>query len=413
MIQRRRFLACLLALAMVGCGHGNLRSQTGFSPGPADATKIAIVFVPGFKGSVLKTEAEGKTVWLTGPAAFGGNRSLRLEGEPLYAQGVLRRVDLIPHVVGIDAYGAWLNALERQFRGKATLVPFAYDWRQDNVASAQALAATIEKLHAQGFKKIWLIAHSMGGLVASYYLRYGAQDLNGAVENWQGAKQVDRVVFAGTPFRGTVEMFVDMQVGITTFRNRALLDVGALNSFPSCYELLPFPGSENIFLGTDTLQNPSVFDAEVWQQQGWGIFKTPCVDAPDCQHRLQHAQNQLRNAHDFLARINASVTVNPPAALQILNIFGEAKGTPERVYWNKPTHFYFRQNQMPSNTLWSGRTIDDRGDGLISVRSAVLPEAFAKAGVATEIRVTRSHGDLFRGAALQRQIFEFLERQHE
>lgn len=379
------------------------------APKPQRGPKTALLFVPGFKGSVLKTQSTGETVWLPGLAAFGGDRSLRMEGEALAAGGVLRRIDLIPHVLGVDAYGAWLHTLEKHFEGRAALVPFSYDWRQDNAVSARQLAVKVEALQAQGFEKIWLIAHSMGGLVAGYYLRYGDQDPATAVENWQGAQRVERVVFAGTPFGGTVEMFVDMQIGITTLRNKKLLDAPALNSFPACYQLLPFPGENQIFLGEGPGESAGVFDAELWRQQGWGVFKAPCVDAADCQHRLQHLQAHLGKGQRFLALLNAPPLHSPPSHLRIFNIVGEGRGTPERVFWQTGRHFFFRQSQLPKHAPWLGRSINDPGDGLIALRAARLPEAFSKDVQSAEVRVSQGHGGLFQGRALQDRLFQFFE----
>lgn len=71
-----------------------------------------------------------------------------------------------------------------------TCFQFAYDWRRDLVESAQALDRFIKAKEVEVQQEIFkrfgakrstvkfdLVAHSMGSLVARYYLRYGAADL--------------------------------------------------------------------------------------------------------------------------------------------------------------------------------------------------------------------------------------------
>ena len=71
-----------------------------------------------------------------------------------------------------------------------TCFQFDYDWRRDIVESAQRLHAFVLKKRRYVQEEIRkrfivsdadvrfdLVAHSMGGLVARYYLRYGAADL--------------------------------------------------------------------------------------------------------------------------------------------------------------------------------------------------------------------------------------------
>ena len=57
---------------------------------------------------------------------------------------------------------------------------FPYDWRQDNVVIARKLDALIEQLrrdYGDPQLKVDLVAHSMGGLIARYYLQYGTTDV--------------------------------------------------------------------------------------------------------------------------------------------------------------------------------------------------------------------------------------------
>ena len=75
--------------------------------------------------------------------------------------------------------------------GPAGFVPFGYDWRQDIRVTAAQLAAFIDRLASEraGRLRVNLIGHSMGGLVALYFLRYGS-DVSAHAITWAGAKYI-------------------------------------------------------------------------------------------------------------------------------------------------------------------------------------------------------------------------------
>lgn len=72
----------------------------------------------------------------------------------------------------------------------------AVDFRDrfgDNVAHAAEIAAAAQALlEVTGAPRIDIVAHSMGGLATRHFLHFG-----------DGARHVRRVIFTGTPHRGT------------------------------------------------------------------------------------------------------------------------------------------------------------------------------------------------------------------
>ena len=167
---------------------------------------VATVFVPGFKGSFLADEHRER-VWLNPEAVLtSGDKSLALPFEgvsgdafgPLHPEGPVTR--LRAFVISKDIYLGFLEF------GRASLpgfMSFAYDWRQDIRETAAALCEAIDQLPAA---KVDVVAHSMGGLVAMHCLA-------------SGNRKIRRVVFAGTPFRGSALMFHDLLTGSSTGRN--------------------------------------------------------------------------------------------------------------------------------------------------------------------------------------------------
>ena len=214
-------------------------SCSSIAPVEVTHAKRAVIFIPGFKGSTLRDVETNKTIWITAYQALFGSSSLRYSNTKLVPDGVLNRVDIIPGIYSLNVYQTFLESLQKRLSPDTLLVPFSYDWREDNFQHVLKLADLVRDLKSQGIDDISIIAHSMGGLIAAYYLRYGNQAPELAKEDWQGAKDIRAVVIVATPFKGALLMFHDFLKGIKTLRNTSLLSAEALQSFPSCYQLLP------------------------------------------------------------------------------------------------------------------------------------------------------------------------------
>ena len=126
-----------------------------------------------------------------------------------------------------------VKALQDDGQAHSTIVPLSYDWRGDLMHAVRKLDETIRHLRTEGTTDIRIVAHSMGGMVAAYYLRYGAQEPDRARETWEGAGQVNRAVLAGVPFEGTMIAFRNSQYGVRIGLNRILLQPTAVSSFPA------------------------------------------------------------------------------------------------------------------------------------------------------------------------------------
>ena len=185
-------------------------------------TKVAIpdvvVLLPGITGSVLAKD--GKEVWAPTPGgalrallSLGRSLTKNLEvkdddwraadlGDGVEATRLVDAAHIIPGLWKIDVYSEIEDFLLAEFdltRG-VNYFPFPYDWRRDNRASAVRLA---EK--SRGWLAAWraksgnpsaqlvLVGHSMGGLVARYFVE--------ALGGWRDTKAV---VTFGTPFYGSL-----------------------------------------------------------------------------------------------------------------------------------------------------------------------------------------------------------------
>jgi hypothetical protein len=160
-------------------------------------------------------------------------------GDGVVATALFPDVHLIPGFWKIDGYSGVRAALSQKvpLRQGLNYIEFPYDWRRDNRVAARKLARL-----APGWLDQWrrssgnqdarlvLVGHSMGGLVARYFLE--------CLEGWQYAR---KLITFGTPYRGSLNALDFLSNGYKkTFAGFNLADLSVLmRSFTSVYQLLP------------------------------------------------------------------------------------------------------------------------------------------------------------------------------
>ncbi len=216
--------------------------------------KDVVVLIPGIGGSVLARG--GEEVWsLSAGAALRGVFSMGRSIDRLRLHGDDPDVDdlgdgvvatrLMPdfHVVPgldwkIDGYGHFARQLRERFgceQGK-NYFELPYDWRRDNRVAARLLARK-----AHGWLTTWrersgnddaqliLIGHSMGGIVARFYLEL--------LEGWRDTRTL---ITFGTPYSGSVNALEFLANGFRKGWGPFTVDLSkTLRSFTSVYQLLP------------------------------------------------------------------------------------------------------------------------------------------------------------------------------
>jgi pimeloyl-ACP methyl ester carboxylesterase len=208
-----------------------------------------VVCIPGITGSVLRKD--GKDVWnVSGGAVVSALRTfgrsihdLKLDQDPpdvddlgdgITAPEVIRDVHLLPGFWKIDGYTKMLRYIEDTFdvaHGR-NLFEFPYDWRRDNRVAARRLQRLGRDWldawrRASGARdaKLVLVGHSMGGLVARYFLE--------CLDGWRDTRTL---VTFGTPYRGSVNA-LDTLVNGKRIKFFDLTEVA--RSFTSIHQLLP------------------------------------------------------------------------------------------------------------------------------------------------------------------------------
>ena len=243
------------------------------------------ILVPGIMGSVL--ELDGEVIW-PGPV-----RSLILPYKKMkeLLHEDLIATDCIRSYFITDQYQQLIDDLQTcEFaETEKTLVVAAYDWRKDNAISAQTLAKHIDEavdLHG-GATEISIIGHSMGGLVARYYLE------SGHFNNRSGFKHVRRLITLGTPHRGAA-LALPLILGSEKrlFLNKEqVLEIASDVRYPAAYQLLPPQGEPFAWDGSggNQLNHLDIYDPAIADKLGL------------VQGNLQAAQ-QFHTALDFTKR---------------------------------------------------------------------------------------------------------------
>jgi pimeloyl-ACP methyl ester carboxylesterase len=355
-----------------------------------DPQRNPVIVIPGILGSKLVDDRDGRVVW----GAFAGGYSdpgkpegARLVSIPMSEGAALaERVDTVRPDGALDrlrvnfaglplelnAYVQILGTLgvggyRDEPLGLAgavdygddhyTCFQFDYDWRRDNIENAQRLHAFIlekrayvqSELRARyGMEnadvKFDIVAHSMGGLLTRYYLRYGDAEPPPAGETpvvtWAGAEHVERAILVGTPSAGSADSLLQLTKGIRFAFFLPRYEPAVLSTMPAIYQLLPRP-RHGAVVRAGTADRVDVLDPDVWEAMGWGlldpeqddVLRMLLPDEPDAARRRaiarDHVEQCLRRARRFFAALD--VPAAPPPGTDISLIAGDAVPTNARL----------------------------------------------------------------------------------
>jgi pimeloyl-ACP methyl ester carboxylesterase len=387
---RLSLLAVLCLVGLTGCSTfptspdlGNLYNQLAQQEDP---DRNPVIVIPGILGSRLEDSLTGEVVWgafgsgAVDPTSGDGARLLALPMTPdadlnklqdaVVQAGALDRVVLkffgIP--LELNAYYNILRSLgvggyrdqqlaeshavdygDRHF----TCFQFDYDWRRDLVESAQALDRFIKAKEVEVQQEIHkrygverspvkfdLVAHSMGSLVARYYLRYGAANLpaDGSLPpvTWEGAKHVDHLVVIGPPNAGSVETLITLTKGLNPSPLLSTYPAAVVGTMPSVYQLLPRSRHQPL-LDVDGQPVTDVFDPALWVKHGWGLadpsqdetlahLLPKIVDPAERRGiALEHLRKTLSRAKHLTAALD--VPAHPPDSTRLLLVAGDSMPT--------------------------------------------------------------------------------------
>ena len=299
-------LAALACIALGACAdqvRPDLARMYRAMSATADTTPVIVI--PGLFGSKLRHRTTGVEVWpgTWRQVVFGDYRHLALEFDPETLKVVPDDVEafgIAEQVLGRDFYGPIIETLS-SFAGYIRGTPgtpvspgerryylFPYDWRQDNILHARGLEELIDAIRRDYHNptlRVDIVAHSMGGLIARNYLRYGTADtLDGSEQlvTLYGTTRVRKLILLGTPNFGSVSSLHAFLTGEPIGLGRIAPEV--LATMPSGYQLFPHPLVPWLIDIDGNAMGDDLFDGATWRAYGWSVFDPAAIARAKAAH---------------------------------------------------------------------------------------------------------------------------------
>ncbi|MDD3885837.1 MAG: hypothetical protein PHI35_03080 [Victivallaceae bacterium] len=343
-----------------------------------------VVLIHGFLGSNLASSLDGSPVWgvfragrpaaaeirrLAWPMTTGvinaSSCDLSVEPASIMAEPTAEIAGLRFTLPGYDRALAMLEAMGYAGANKPlspqidhpTLFTFSYDWRGDIPGNARRLGEFLRAKRAEISRrnrttygvndyevKFDLVAHSMGGLIARYYLMYGEKDLpegdQPPVPDWSGADLVEKMIAVGTPNDGYLDTFVELNNGLSMSPGGPHYPAALLGTYPAIYQMLPGESGGEVVLQHNG-KPLDIFDFELWRRYRWGLA-SPAMDSdlavilPEIgspQIRRDIALDHLRLALERARRFRRAMAVDstPPDNVMLILFAGDAAATSHTV----------------------------------------------------------------------------------
>jgi pimeloyl-ACP methyl ester carboxylesterase len=214
---------------------------------------------------------------------------------------------------------------------------FPFDWRLATWDVVPRLRAFIdEKLAASPFRKVTLVGHSLGGVLALDYLI-------GEQTRAHAERHVQRLIALGSPFRGALPAAYILARGdepklkLIKSMNAQNDPLRMLRSFPSMYEILPAP--KDFYPDWNPTPDQNLWDASTWEHQGIPINR-------------EHLARALKH-HEAFAKADPQVPVECVVG----------------ALYETPTGLVGDLIRGAIQKMWEGPA---GGDGTVAIPSAML-----------------------------------------
>ena len=369
-----------------------------------------VIVIHGALGGRLSDSALPREVW-PGPLRrllFSDYASLELPIDPqtlIPAQSKLSVSGITDKAAGKDFYGRIMDVLEKA-GGYELAVPgqavrgtvkryyiFTYDWRQDNVRTVRRLDRFIEQIRADYGRpelKVDIVAHSMGGSITRYYVRYGTQDVlddnDFPVTNY-GGERVRRVILLGTPNLGSAKAIISLTKGFKI--GFGVIPVEVLATFPSTYQLLPHPITMWLVNQDGEQVERDLFDVDVWRSLRLGIFDPEVRERVISRHATReegiaylavlerYFAKHLERGRRFVWSLTVPV---PEARVRYVVFGGDCHLTPTRVLLEEDQgaprlRLYPDEVTDPRPGVDYERLMLEPGDGVVTKASLLARQA--------------------------------------
>lgn len=380
---------------------------------PPPPPRIPVIFIPGIGGSELKASQDiiwskddghggtysrgysaNEKIWVNQNEAANLGNDDYFDVLRLKTDGVTSEADLT--LTGdLTSFGyADIDSffVDMGYSKGTNYFVFPYDWRKDIRTTKDSLDALIESVKtASGQPQVNLVVHSMGGLVARYYISDATK-----------AAKVNKLIELGVPHLGSVDALKTLRYGSWLGYDFRLFRLGIppsqtkdnAQNLPSIFELIPSYKYYDFYNNIDT------------------ITPYPYKDDRDIDNNNEVDALNFTQTKTLLSNLGHNTTVFNigeqfhDALDPLLN---QTNGTKvyEIVGTSQPTLGQIHETwwiTWPVNLLNKTDELFINGDGTVPLYSASLKNDSLDISGATKIYYTeQEHGDLVNndGTAMQ------------
>lgn len=294
-----------------------------------------IVFIPGVMGSELKEGKlfGGSSRWFT----FNNKSVKRLKMEPGKKDNInpgkplAYGYQVFGNIVKENiVYARIIELLKNLNIEDYVFHPYGYDWRKDLWDTCLDLDALLKQFKND---EIYIVAHSMGGLLAHTYCQWASEK--------KVLPNIKRIITIGTPWNGSPDAFKVLKYGVEDkgrFFPNSTITRDISRTFPSSYQLLP--------------SSKYCLDNKYLMKEGKDLRWL------DCMNLIENLEGcTLKSIDSMNNKIHDSLILPWPDTIEHYNIIGV--------------------NQGAIGTLKLGLNDEDRieepvdGDGVVPLKSAI------------------------------------------
>jgi pimeloyl-ACP methyl ester carboxylesterase len=266
-----------------------------------------VIFLPGVMGSRL-ADPKGNVLW--GKSIWKMRRefdrlALTCDGkeDDIKPIGLVNELLVLGKFLKIKQYSEIVDFFSKIGINESAgnLLLFPYDWRKSNAETAKDLKKKIEDwtpVQKNPRARFTLIAHSMGGLVAQYY-----------INKLGGDRRIDKLILLGTPNYGSLKGLKMILGGLDDEVNTLIGEDRvrkAIVTFPSAYQLLPRYKSCCQIEKDGAEETLDLFDIKNWKKLkwinavhlsencGWSYIEKQLQDAQDFHHSLDGVEKKVK-----------------------------------------------------------------------------------------------------------------------
>jgi len=416
-----------------------------------------VIIIPGMIGSRLVNKATGKTVWGSlrlEQIFFLSERddiSLPIDKLPLSenrdnieSEGIIDKYKFPVGIIQFKVYRELLDMFEDvgyklgdidNPKPEDTLYIFDYDWRRDCVETAILLAEKIDQIkEARGRpnEKFNLLCHSMGALIARYYMRYGGRDVLDQYPNFKPtckmARNIKRLIIIAAPNLGSLPVFQFLHRGLDLTIIEYLPHI--LFTMPSLYQIIPFKGVKAFIDEEGEDLDVDLYDVANWKKYGWSIYSDKMVTFTRTRFKQKYKEDweerfsqfeEMRNrfveaALDRAHRFQRSLSFRPQMknTCEIILFGGDTEWTLNKAILKKDKHgkwhTVFWDPRLKDKILKPGDTIITRESLLGFPTAGVTRKGWVNSpiDISFALFVTQRHENIHKNSTFQDNLIHIL-----